>query len=315
MSKRKINLLVSGCGGDIGQSIGKILNESSYVHNLYGCDISDKNAAQFIFANFFLVLPCNDSDYISNLESIVLQNKIDYIIPVSEPELRFFSKNGIRQIGNAHLIMASKEALEIGFDKLLTANFLQSKNLPYPTTYLLSEVNSIEQFPVILKSRTGSGSSQVHIIRDSESFSAFKKTKNDFIVQEYLDGENGEYTCGLFRSRDGIIRSIILKRELMGGFTGYAEVISNLEITTLLNQIADELNLVGSINIQLRLTTKGPVVFEINPRFSSTVRFRDLLGFKDVCWSMEDMMGIPMSDYTDTSIGKKVYKGFNEYIQ
>lgn len=315
MSSTKINLLVTGCGGDIGQSIGKILNEIDFVDNVYGCDISDKNAAQFIYANFLVGLPCSDSDYISNLESIVSQYNIDYIIPVSEPELRYFSNNGIRQIGDAHLIMASKEALEIGFDKLLTANFLQSKNLPYPTTFSLNEIDSVEQFPVILKSKTGSGSSQVHIICDSESFNAIKGAKNDFIVQEYLNGENGEYTCGLFRSRDGIIRSIILKRELMGGFTGYAEVVSNNEINSLLYKIAEELRLIGSINIQLRLTHKGPVVFEINPRFSSTVRFRDLLGFKDVHWSIEDKMGIPISDYSDTSIGRKVYKGFNEYIQ
>ena len=61
--------------------------------------------------------------------------------------------------------------------------------------------------------------------------------------------------------------------------------------------------------------SKGPVIFEINPRFSSTVRFRDLLGFKDIQWSIEDMIGIPISDYKATSIGKKIYKGFNEFVQ
>ncbi|TVR77519.1 MAG: ATP-grasp domain-containing protein [Chitinophagaceae bacterium] len=315
MSSEKINVLVTGCGGDIGQSIGKILNESNLVNNLYGCDITDKNAAKFIYPNFLIGLPCSNSEYVSNLESIVNQYKINYIIPISEPELRYFSKKDIRQIGEANLIMASKEALEIGFDKLLTAKFLQSNNLPYPITYLLNEIDTIEKFPVVLKSRTGSGSSQVNIVRDSETFKAFKGIENDFIVQEYLDGDTGEYTCGVFRSRDRLIRSIILKRELMGGFTGYAEVVSNNEITNLLHDIASTLDLVGSINVQLRLTNKGPIVFEINPRFSSTVRFRDLLGFKDVRWSIEDMIGLPISDYTEISIGKKVYKGFNEYIQ
>ena len=39
----------------------------------------------------------------------------------------------------------------------------------------------------------------------------------DFIVQEYLDGNGGEYTCGLFRSKNGVIRTIIIKRKLTGG--------------------------------------------------------------------------------------------------
>lgn len=315
MSNQKINVLVTGCGGDIGQSIGKILNEIEFVDNLYGCDISEKNAAKFIYNNFFIGLPCKDTNYIKNLESLVLKYNIDCIMPVSEPELRFFSKENICEIGKAKLITASADALKIGFDKLFTADFLKKENLPFPVTKSLEDVNSIEIFPVILKSRTGSGSATVSIVRDQETFLSFKEREKDFIVQEYLEGDNGEYTCGVFRSKEGVLRSIILKRELMGGFTGYAEVVANQQITDLLHEVAEKIKLRGSINVQLRITSKGPVVFEINPRFSSTVRFRDLLGFKDVLWSLEDAMGIPVSNYTDTSIGKKIYKGFNEYIQ
>lgn len=315
MIKGKLNILVTGCGGDIGQSVGKILNEYNLVNNLYGCDISDKNAAKFIYSNFFLGLPCKDPNYISNLEKIVKEKNIDFIIPISEPELRFLSKENISKIGSAELILASAEALEVGFDKLNTADFLKKENLPFPITHSVADIDTVEKFPVIMKSRTGSGSSNVSIVRDNDTFISIKKGNPDFIVQEFLDGDNGEYTCGVFRSKSGIIRSIILKRELMGGFTGYGEVIENKEIDKLLHDVAEKLHLVGSINVQLRLTSKGPVVFEINPRFSSTVRFRHLFDFKDVEWSIEDKLGLPISDYTETAIGKKLYKGFNEYIQ
>ena len=313
--QKKLNILVTGCGGDIGQSIGKILNEYALVGSLYGCDISDKNAAKFIYSNFFLGLPCKDSGYISNLEKIVQEKDIDFIIPISEPELRFLSKANINTIGKAELILASSRALAIGFDKLKTADFLKNENLPYPITHSVADIDAVEKFPVILKSRTGSGSSTVSIVRDNATYQFFKKENPDFIVQEFLEGDQGEYTCGVFRSKSGIIRSIILKRELMGGFTGYGEVIENQEISQLLQDVAEKLDLVGSINVQLRLTAKGPVVFEINPRFSSTVRFRHLFDFKDVEWSIEDQLGIPLSDYTESAIGKKLYKGFNEYIQ
>uniref|UniRef100_UPI00404719D6 ATP-grasp domain-containing protein n=1 Tax=Flavobacterium sp. TaxID=239 RepID=UPI00404719D6 len=276
MIKDKLNILVTGCGGDIGQSIGKILNEYSLVNNLYGCDISDKNAAKFIYSNFFIGLPCKDPNYIIYLEKIVKEKNIDFIIPISEPELRFLSIENINKIGNAELIIASSEALHVGFDKLNTADFLKRENLPFPITHSVEDIEKIEDFPVIMKSRTGSGSSNVSIVRDNETFNTIKKGNPDFIVQEFLDGNNGEYTCGVFRSTSGIVRSIIFKRELMGGFTGYGEVIENKEIDKLLHDVVEKLNLIGSINIQLRLTSKGPVVFEINPRFSSTVRFRHL---------------------------------------
>jgi carbamoyl-phosphate synthase large subunit len=315
MIQNKVNILITGCGGDIGQSVGKILNELDFVNNLYGCDISDKNAAKFIYTNFFIGLPCNNENYINNLEQIVVDKKIDFIIPIAEPELRFFSKKKIFKIGNATLITASPESLEIGFDKLSTANFLKKVHLPFPVTNSVQSIETVEKFPVILKSKTGSGSSNVVIVKDNESYLSVKKNNPDFIVQEYLEGENGEYTCGLFRSSHGSIWTIILKRELMGGFTGYAEVIKDKSIDTVLHQIAEKLQLTGSINVQLRLTSKGPVVFEINPRFSSTVRFRHLLGFEDLKWSIMDKMGYILPEYKESAIGKKIYKGFNEYIE
>ena len=44
-----------------------------------------------------------------------------------------------------------------------------------------------------------------------------------------------------------------------------------------------------------------PYVFEINPRFSSTVRFRDLFGFKDVLWVLEDEIKTVISSYNKPS--------------
>ena len=66
----------------------------------------------------------------------------------------------------------------------------------------------------------------------------------------------------------------------------YAEVVENYEIKKLCIDIADKLNLVGSINIQLRILNNKATIFEINPRFSSTVLFRHSIGFSDLVWSL-----------------------------
>ena len=36
--KNGLNILVTGCGGDIGQSLGKILKKWAYTNNLFGID-------------------------------------------------------------------------------------------------------------------------------------------------------------------------------------------------------------------------------------------------------------------------------------
>ena len=59
---KAFNILVTGCGGDIGQSIGKILLEAPFTRKLFGIDISDKNASQFIYPYFSVGLPYTDPD-------------------------------------------------------------------------------------------------------------------------------------------------------------------------------------------------------------------------------------------------------------
>lgn len=312
---KELNILVTGCGGDIGLSMGKILKEMDYVRGLYGCDISNRNAAKFVFDNFFLGLPVTDKDYLQKLEKDVRERNIDFILPVSEHELRFFANEKVNKFIADKVVMASQKALEVGFDKLKTARFLEERDLPFPQTQMLHSVESLTSFPVIAKSRTGSGSSKIEMVKDGDSLELIKKTNPEFIVQEYLEGANGEFTCGLFRSKNGEIRNIIFKRELHGGYSGYGEVVKDKAIEELLFTIAEALDLVGSINVQLRITPKGPTVFEINPRFSSTVRFRDLLGFKDVEWSIQDKLDLSLSEYPEVPQGKKFYKGFVEYIQ
>ena len=314
---KTLNILITGCGGDIGQSIGKILLKSNFINKLYGIDISNKNAGQFIYPNFSLGLSVQHPDYLSSLELFISKHNIDLIIPISEPELRFFSKQNIlEKIGNAKMITASRLSLEIGFDKFKTAEFLKDNNLPYPETFLANTSVNIDKFPVILKSRTGSGSKDIHRINSIEEFIFYTKNgSNDYIVQEFISDKKGEFTCGLYRSRKGEIRTLIFKRELTGGFSGYGEVIENNEINTLLETLAINLNLIGSINVQLRINDNLSKIFEINPRFSSTVLFRHLFGFKDLEWSIKDLFGEKLDAYIPPKVGSKFYKAFSEYIE
>lgn len=313
---KAFNILVTGCGGDIGQSLGKILLKSCYTKNLFGIDISDKNAAQFIYPNFSIGLRITNESYFYQLENFILANSIDIVIPIAEPELRYFSeKNMLDAIGNAKMITASSKAMEIGFDKYKTVEFLKAEGFPFPQTNLAQDLKTIESFPVILKSRTGSGSKDIHKINSMEEFSFYtRKNRDDYVVQEYITDKSGEFTCGLFRSSKGEIRSQIFKRELLSGYSGYGEVVDNKAITLLLEELAVKIELVGSINVQLRLTESLPMIFEINPRFSSTVLFRHLFGFEDLIWSIEDRLGLELSDNRKNVIGKKFYKGYEEYI-
>lgn len=314
---KKLKVLVTGCGGDIGQSIGKILLEYDRVSELHGLDISDKNAAKFIFPNFQIAPRVTADGYIEFISNYVQSHQIDLVIPIAEPELRQYALKGwnAKTIGTKVLI-ANQEAQTVGFDKMATVQFLADHGFAHPITRPIASEGDNTQLPVIFKSRTGSGSKSIVLVKDARAYDFYMELygAEDFIVQEFIPAEEGEYTCGLFRSGSGEIRSIIFLRELVGGFSGYGEIVESETITRLLENLAEAVDLRGSINVQLRLRDGIPYIFEINPRFSSTVYFRHMFGFEDVVWSMADMLEESIPDYKANTETRRFYKGFSEHI-
>ncbi len=310
---KKYNILVTGCGGDIGQSIGKILKGNPLFDKVIGADISDEHAGKFIFDQIEKLPLCSSPNYLLSLEKTIKEFAIDLLLPISEPELRLFTEQGVEnELFSTKVICANLRSREVGFDKLATSDFLKEANLPFPETFVIANMSSAK-LPLILKSRKGSGSKSIFILRDFEEFVFYQKKYPDFIAQEFIANSLDEFTCGLFRTKAGEIRTITYKRKLVDSYSGYGEVVENESIKELLNSIAQKLDLKGSINVQLKISDKGPCVFEINPRFSSTVKFRHMMGFEDLIWSIDDALDVPVPEFTSPPIGKKFYKGFYEY--
>lgn len=304
-------ILVTGCGGDIGLAVGRILQETKIADSVVGCDIEEDHAGRVFFDRCFVMESAASPQYGERLTQLAKEEKIDLVIPTSEPELRllyadhFFGRRAL-------FLMANDTALEIGFDKYKTAEFLQEHGLPYPWTQRAAD-GAPRELPCILKSRTGCGSKDVRILT-AETYREENAYHEDDIFQEWIVGDEEEYTCGLFRSVLGEIRTIILRRRLHEGRTVCGTVEENPAIEALLSALAKALNLRGSINVQLRLRDGVPYVFEINPRFSSTVRFRHQLGFSDLLWSVQDVAGHLPSDYVPPRAGLRFYKIYEDVI-
>ena len=96
-------------------------------------------------------------------------------------------------------------------------------------------------------------------------------------------------------------------RKLRGNYTAWAKVIKNSKIEKLCKKVTEEIDFFGPANFQLILTKKGPMIFEINPRFSSTVLMRNYLGFTDLVWSIEEKFGFKLTKnktFVDKIIGR-----------
>lgn len=311
-----MNILVTGIAGDIGAGICRILKESDHVSKIYGCDIHDEHAGFSIVDQCFVIPRVSEPMYKQELLSIVENYGIDAVFITSDPELRFVaSEECFRKKFGAPIVAPNKEAMDVGFDKLRTVKFISALKCESPWT-LDAEIGYPLEFPCVFKGRYGAGSRTNFIVDNPKQATFYRELFPRGIWQEYIAGEHQEYTCGVYGASDGQVRTIVFRRRLYAGLTGYAELVKNNDIEDLCHKIAIGLQLRGSINIQLRMSDRGPLVFEINPRFSSTVGFRHKLGFKDVLWSLEEqVLGKDLDPLIFTRpVGTRIYRIYDEIL-
>ena len=282
-------VLITGIGGDIAQSIATILAESRPEIRLIGTDISTRHAGHLLVDEVFIMPIATSAMYLDNIRALIKEQSVDIVIPTNEQELSVFGPL-IDELGKDRCITAGKEIIDIGTDKLKTMNSIALLGIPAPWSVSANTASPVA-FPCIFKAQTGSGSKNIFKVIDQDEAKFLAKKFPNSIFQELLEPEDQEVTCAVYRTRDGRISVLQLLRKLTGGLTGWAKVINNKEVFEMCEAIAKGVDLRGSINIQLRVTSSGPRVFEINPRFSSTAMMRHRLGFCDVVWMLDEAEG------------------------
>ena len=282
-------ILITGIGGDIAQSVATILRESRPEIQLIGVDVHAQHGGHLFVDHFSIIPSAIDSNYLNALKTIVSKHAVDAIIPTSEPELGA-SLSFLELVPGVKWITAGKRVVEAGLDKLETMIALREIGVSVPWTSLASQGYPMA-YPCIFKNRTGSGSRAVFVVSCNDDVDYLVKRYPDAIFQELLEPADREVTCAIYRRNDGEVSVLLMLRRLTDGFTGWAKVINDADALHMCEKIATGLDLRGSMNIQLRLTDKGPRVFEINPRFSSTVLMRHRIGYRDVLWTIEEAEG------------------------
>ena len=307
-----MKILISGVAGDIGVGISRILQEWGIFSRLYGMDTNPNHYASLILDECITCPRANDENYLSWLTSYISKNTIDLFIPTSEAELGVLAERGLYKISGAKILSNSQFIIKKCLDKFECLEYLSSHGINVPAHGIVGDkVPSC--FPIIVKPRHGQGSKGIVLVDALEKLDSC--LSDNLVWQSYLQPENEEYTCAVYASSSSDVRTLIMKRTLVGGLTGSGEVVYNKTIDEYVRSIAKAMNLDGAFNIQLRLTEDGPRLFEINPRLSSTVVFRDVMGFQDLRWWVADVLGLNVSfDMSLPMEGTRFFRGSKEYI-
>lgn len=292
-------LLITAIGGDISQGVAQIVREVLPDCRIVGTDVHTEHAGALYADEFILSPRASVPEYRAHIEKIIEDHKVDGIWPLSEAEIAYWQPEINRGAAPVvHWITAGQGVIEVAMDKLKTAEFISGIGLPAPWTVAAELQNEPIEYPCIFKPRRGAGSKTVFICRDSADAAYLSRRYPGSIYQQLLEPADSEITCGVHRDRKETVRVVQLRRRLMGGFTGWCEVILDPQVQQQCEILAARLDLNGSMNVQLRLTDQGPRIFEINPRVSSTVMIRHLFGYQDVVWTLNDLTGAETQKWT-----------------
>lgn len=288
-------ILVSAIGGDVGHSVLKCLFQEK--DKLIGCDMHQYPVGLDVVDGFFTSLPASHANYIPHLLKNCKRYQVTHFIPISEPEievvinhLELFHKEKIKVLINR------KEIVHNCLDKYLSAQKLKSIGLDVPDFWLADDFKP-DGKKYMVKYIKSWGSKFLKVITTKEELEQIKESATQpCLIQEYIDEPENEYTVGVF-SDGKDVRVISFKRKLQGGYTKFVELINDETIKHDAMIAAKEFGLIGSFNIQLRKSDGRNYIFEINPRLSGSVRFRHLLGFKDVLWWLDYMDQLNIAEY------------------
>lgn len=296
---KNLSILITAVGSELAFAVIKACRLFDGPVKLVGCDMTDEVLGKY-WCDDFEVVPraFKKKEYIASLSNIVKKKNIKIIIPTADAEFPVLSKCKKLFFDNfgCYVLINEPDEIDRFTDKWLAYNWYKSHNIPAPRTFLadnLSKVKSLIddlKYPVILKPRFGGGSRTLYKALSWEDIVKFQPVVPNPLIQEYIFPDDEEYTAGTYRDSNNKIRVIVLKRTLKFGMTYTAQTTQRKDLEEFCRYVILNTNLIGSNNIQFRVTKYGPKVLEINPRFSGTTGIRAYFGFNDVKMWVADVL-------------------------
>ncbi len=294
-------LLVTAVQGDFGQGFVKALRLSRAPLEIHGCDASGGGVGASFVTSFAVVPPASaGQSYVDRLDRLCGDLDVHAVIPGSPAEIdvlcRLSSPPALPS--GVPVVCLDARYRDVFDDKLLCYRALEGKVelAPYADGADPEAVRLLiarHGFPVIVKRRRGQGGLSFHVIERLEDLAPAIAATPGPVVQGFIDEDRGEYSVGLFAA-NGLETAIAFRRRLgRTGSSWSAETVEDAEVLAYARTIARASGLRGSANVQVRKTSKGVRLLEVNARFSSLAPARAAAGFRDVEWSVALALGRP----------------------
>jgi carbamoyl-phosphate synthase large subunit len=277
-------ILVTGIGGNVGQGILRNIISLSLNIRIIGVDITSFTAGNHLCHKTYVVPYSYDDDYIPTISKIIENEKVDIVLPSTDYEVYYLSKNC--NILTAKIIASDASIAKIYLDKYETFLYHSKHNIAFAKSWLPKEYDFSEA-EIIAKPRKGRGSRGILINPVNLS-----ELPEGYMIQPLLKGK--EITTAVYVTKENILHSIFtMERELTNGTTSKSKVLFDYDndLRIIIQKMVDLGGLKGSFNLQSIVTITGEIIpFEVNCRISGTNSIRHNLGFQDVKYAVQEYL-------------------------
>jgi len=281
----KKKLLISGLGGSL---FPYLIDHLSDKYDLFFIDSNPLVLKMYPHEKVFIVPNAVDKDFDDSIILLIQHYGIDFYIPLIDEEV--LKAIAIGHATDIKVLAPSKAFVILTLDKYTLMQELETQGISFIKTFMAATFDGSIDFPLFLKPNIGRGSRGIRKIISREQFDAYFSLESyapkDVLVQPYIDGD--EYTVSVTVNNLNQIIAIVPKLVLLKeGITKHARSVHHSSIEQVCHTIVDRLHPKGSFNVQLKIFKDEIFIFEINPRYSTTLVLSITSGINEIDLNIE----------------------------
>lgn len=266
---------------------------------VWGTDISELGSiASSTFVDRYFQSPSidNEAAYLTFLQNISRENKIDYIFVSTDKEVRFMDryKNEIA----IPFSIAPSETISLFQDKLKASLAIEKIGISIPQIYN----NLFGKEKVIFRKRCSVSSQGIYIADLSTATHIENHFHSDWFAQKYLIGTT--YVVDIFADRNGKPKLILPRKsiETKDGSAFRCQIVKNDQVIEACQHIYSNFFIPGLSNIEFIENSEGLHFIEINLRIGGSATAGVIASFNYI------------EQYLEHFVNKKDLESFETYM-
>jgi len=269
-----MKILVTAIGSMSAKTVCKKLQTMGCF--VVGTDIYPKEwQTNLQFVHKFEQVPkFNQNNFINELLSICKKYKIEYVFPLTDPELDILNENRkLFELNKITLCISCYDTISKVRDKSKIKS-----NIP---TFSIKELFNKSIYPIIAKPKKGRSSEGKFLIENERQLSVIQN-KKEYIFQKFIDGK--VITVDVVRDKSGNMVCVARKEHIRtsNGAGIVVEIFKDKELEKIVFEIAARFNILGCVNIEFLCNGDNYYLMDINPRFSAGIGFSCAVGYNFV---------------------------------